>query len=193
MPPANQTLVNRWPASHAGLQLRKGPACWAYAWVNCALAAGVPDADRLNADALYKLACARDGIDERTNRTHGTSGAAVAAAWASLMPEHPVIPISAATAPAWVRDYGPVAAAIAWRYPAVGLIGTTYRRQPGPLDTNHSVALVGFDGRHRTWLWMRRPAFLVLDSQHPSRRAWLPEADFLADCVECFGFTAVNP
>lgn len=187
-----QTLVNRWPATHAGVQLRKGPACWAYAIVNAAISAGVPDAERLNADALYKLACQIDGIDPEINRTRGTTGRATVEAFSRLVPDRTPLPISAATAPAWVRDYGPVAASLRWHYPAVGLIGSTYRRQPAPNDSTHTVAIVGHDPRHRTWLFRRRPCLLVLDSQHPSDKAWLPVADFMLDAVECYGFTSTK-
>lgn len=180
--------VDRWPRRNAGLQLRKGPSCWAYALVNAAIAAGVPDAERFSADALFKLACESDGIDQEINRTRGTTGRAVVDAFAKLMPDHAPLPLSTATVESWVRDYGPAAVSLRWRYVSIGLIGRTLRRQPGPLDGTHSVALVGHDPRHRTWFWRRRPCFLVLDSQHPSRRAWLPVADFLLDAVECFGF-----
>ena len=185
---AETKMVNRWPRNNAGLQLRKGPACWAYAIVNAAISAGVPDAERFSADALFRLACETDDIDDETNARWGTTGRGVVDAFAKLQPDHTPLPLSPATVESWVRDYGPVAASLRWRYPSVGMIGSVLRRQPGPLDGTHSVALVGHDPRHRTWFWRRRPCFLVLDSQHPSRKAWLPVADFLLDAVECFGF-----
>ena len=187
---APTTITDRWPATHAGVQLRRGPSCWAYAMVNAAIAANVPDADRFSADALFRMACEIDGVDPEINRTRGTTGSAILDAFSRLVPDRTPLPISPATAESWVRDYGPVAASLRWRYPRVGVVGSTLRRQPGIGDGTHSVALLGHDPRHRTGLFRCRPCFLVMDSTRPSFRLWLPVADFLLDAVECYGFTA---
>lgn len=184
------TIIDRWPRRNAGLQLRTGPSCWAYAMVNAAIAAGVPDAERFSAEALFKMAAGLDDVAAEVNRTKGTTGAAIVEAFARIAPDHAPLPLSSATVESWVRDYGPVAASIRWHYPRVGMLGSTLRRQPGIGDTTHSVSLLGHDPRHRTGLFRCRPCFLVMDSTRPSFRLWLPVADFLLDAVECYGFTA---
>ena len=187
---STQSTMDRWTQIHAGLQLRKGPSCWAYAMVNAAISANVQDAERFSADALFRMACEIDGIPPDTNKAYGTTGRAVVEAFSRLVPDRTPLPVTPATCESWVRDYGPVAASIRWHYPRVGVIGSTLRRQPGPLDGTHSVALLGHDTRHRTGLFHHRPCFLVRDSTRPSFRIWLPVADFILDAVECYGFTA---
>ena len=177
MPPPTTGRVDRTPLPDAGAQLRDGPSCFGFAACNALLALGLEAPDPV---AVWALACDLDGLDERTNRTTGTTGGAAVEAACRLLPGTPALwtEVPPASACEWLFHNGPLVAAIRWNYARVGLVGRTARRVPELAGGNHAVCLCGYDPAHRTGLFRKRPCYLVIDSQRRGgHRYWIPSAD----------------
>lgn len=190
MKAANSTAgkVVRWPATTAGRQFLRGPTCWAHAAINAAIASGIDGAAGLDPERIHREACRIDPIESNDDGGGPTIGWAVGQAVCRELGcgfSH----LTPAAVAGWIQGHGAVASAIRWHYQRIGVIGTTMRRWEDPGNPGHAVALVGYDPAHRTTIFRREPAFLVLDSQHEHRRAWIPQRDFQLDALETIAFT----